>query len=614
MPITPVDKMKINKYLKENELDKITYLNMCEAIGKKGKITDVEFLEFFTDYVVNDFRLKERIYIKQLTKVVYTVAAFLKFVKESGSDVSEDTLDKIRNFRNLYNEFLERTGTNINSEFLEFNDKCIEYVLNKVNKLYPCEEKHESSCEDKHESASKYINEIQALNDEIKNLRKELDNINKNYDKLQAIYNKEYKNIEVINNQNNAIKKELDSKEYQISNLNETIELLNKKIVELENEISKNLEEKNLLESYKVKYNEISEEVKKLNGIIENNLKEKEEKIKIEVKHSNLEKFVYEKLLVNELNINDLINLAIMNGFNTNKEEMYEILKNLRKKINISDNAFSTSPIFKVVTPNVLEDEPFTINVPKGGKYFDILLVSDFHLTNVNEKVLNGFDTIYEYCAKNNINLVLNLGDFYDGIGGKKVTYEDAMENYKLVEQLINKIPKMPGMYHGILGGNHESNILKYGYDPIKFLADEREEFFSLGYKHSTITLKESENILGSFDIHHPYTFNFQVDLDDNLINIEDLQKYLKSIYKKQGRSRDDSYIDLFGHVHRSQMNFAGSYCFIPKYFDGNNKKGAIHLRIYYKDKFKYMVFIPLLGNNKLFKANEVIYQKILTK
>jgi len=605
VPITPVDKIKINKYLKENEIGEITYLNMCEAIGKKGKITDVEFLEFFTDYVVNDFRLKERIYIKQLTKIVYIIGAFLQDINDSGLNVNEDILEKIRSFGDLYKEYLSRTNSKIDNDF---NDNCIGCVLNKVNELYPCEEKSESS--------SKYINEIQALNDEIKKLKKELEKINKNYVNLQATYNKEHNNIESLDREINSLENKVQEKDNKIVKLNNNIELLNQKINELEIEVSKLIDEKTELEPYREKYNDIVLEVDRLNRAIDESINQDIEKSNIRIKQSKLEKLVYEKLLINSSSIDDLIDFSNKNGIVTSREEIYNILKNIRNKINISDNTFSLSPSYKVVAPNVIEDGTFTINVPKGCKHYDILLVSDFHITEVNDRVLSGFDIINEYCTKNNINLILNLGDFYDGVGVKKATYEDAVQNYKIAEQLITKVSNVPGIYHGILGGNHESNILKFGYDPIKLLTDEREDFLGLGYKHSTIDLKESNKLIGSFDIHHPDVFYFPIDLSDDGIDMAKVENYLKTIYQKQGRNRDNSYIDLFGHVHRNQLNYPGSYCFIPRYFDGSNKKGANHLRIYFDDEkqIKYMVFMPLIGNSKLFKANEIVYQKILTK
>ena len=79
---------------------------------------------------------------------------------------------------------------------------------------------------------------------------------------------------------------------------------------------------------------------------------------------------------------------------------------------------------------------------------------------------------------------------------------------------------------------------------------------------------------------------------------------------------REDSYIDIFGHMHTSQFNYSDGYCFVPSYFEGGSKRGACHLRIYFDEDtdIKYMVFMPLTITDRLIKNTEIIYEKRLTK
>ena len=180
------------------------------------------------------------------------------------------------------------------------------------------------------------------------------------------------------------------------------------------------------------------------------------------------------------------------------------------------------------------------------------------------------------------------------------------------MEKSISMIPRTEGIYHAVLGGNHDRNTLKYGFDPVGVLCDAREDFINLGYTHSTISLNGFCNVFGKFDIHHPETFDFPIDLRHDGVGFEDLTDYLDVIYSHQGRTREDSYIDIFGHTHKSQFNYPTGYCFIPSYFEGKSKRGACHLRIYLDEEtgIKYMVFMPLSYNDKLIKTNEIIYQK----
>ena len=223
---------------------------------------------------------------------------------------------------------------------------------------------------------------------------------------------------------------------------------------------------------------------------------------------------------------------------------------------------------------------------------------------------------INDYCAKNGISLVLNLGDFYDGFGGNPLDYESACKNQKLVEESITAIPRADGIYHAVLGGNHERNISYGGIDPIKMLTDEREDFIDLGYYHSTVCLDGNFGTMGKFDLHHPSNFDFPIDLEEDGLIVDGMNEYLDDFYSRYGRNRDESYIDIFGHTHRNQFNYASGYCYVPAFFDGKSRRGACHLRIYFDEDtgIKYMVFMPLGITNKLVKNNEIVYQKVLSR
>ena len=178
--------------------------------------------------------------------------------------------------------------------------------------------------------------------------------------------------------------------------------------------------------------------------------------------------------------------------------------------------------------------------------------------------------------------------------------------------------PQDDNIVHFVLGGNHDRNISTYGFDPIKVLTEGREDFIHLGYNHSSIILSSPEADLGQFDIHHPDTFDFPIDLTEDGINPQDIEDYLNTVYERCGQSREDSYFDILGHTHKSQFNCMSSYCYIPSFLEGRGKRGAVHVRIYLDEEkgFKYMVFMPLSYNptNKLVKNNEIIYQKKLSR
>lgn len=607
MAITAVDKIRINKYLKEHALGDLYYLDMCDALGKRGKISDVEFLEYFAEYVACEFRRDDKISVNRLTKVISIIDSFLGWAQEEKTEINEEILDKIRSFKEFYDEYLNRTGYEMD---VEFNNNSVESIVALVNELYP----REVNCE----SVSKYINSIAELEANVRSLEKELAEATRLYNNLQGDYVQKSSKVDELSEEVCSLRDDIKGKRKEIGELDGTIEALQEKIASLEGMLAEVKEENAELSPYKAQYEVLSTEVKRLRKIIDDDIRTKTASEKLKVKHSNIESLIYQKLLLERASIDDLVNFVKEHGLVSDNKEIAGLLRKMRGKINIDSSGFTVAPGYKIVAPTVCQNGKFSINVPFDCKHYDIMLVSDFHIKEMDTRTQRGYDILTDYCVKNGINLILNLGDFYNGFNSGILDYESAIKNYESVEQAIAKLPQVDGLYHAVLGGNHEKNMTRFGFDPIAMMAQEREDFIDLGYTHSTVLLNNPSNNLGCFDIHHPDTYDFPVDLDDDGIYIGEMDAYLSELYGKQGRNRDESYIDVFGHTHRNQFNYPSGYCYIPSYFEGGSKKGACHMRIYFDEDtdIKYMVFMPLSYSNgvKLNKTTEVLYQKVLTK
>lgn len=605
MALTALDKMNINKYLREHAMGDIYFGDMRNTLGKrKNSVSDVEFLDYFTEYVAEVFRKDEKISVKHVSKVVSCVSAILGWVQEEGQNVSDETLDKIRSFREFYDEYLERTGYEKDDDLY---DNYIVVAVNDVNELYPSEVASES--------VSKYITKVAELEATIKRMEKDINEAIRQNAILQADKDKKSEKIDSLNEDIRSLEKDVRSKAKTILELSESVTSLQERITELSNALNEanalNLE----LGSFKEKYEELVNEVSRLQGVIDEDIRIKTEEAKKKAKHTNMEALIYQALLFDRINVDGLVRHLKEKKVSTDRSEVIEVLNGMKKIVTLDNSRFSTQPSYKIVQPTLREDGEFEIDVPYGCKHYDVMLVSDMHIREMEGRVLRGYDAMLDYCSKNNINLVLNLGDFYNGTGSHTLEYEHAVQNYKVVEEAIERIPKQDGLYHAVLGGNHDKNVARYGFDPIKMMADAREDFIDLGYTHSTVKFNSPTNYLGCFDIYHPDDFEFPVDVDDDGIDLDFMNDYLEGMYAKQGRSRDDSYIDILGHTHRSQFNYPGGYCYIPEYIDGATKRGACHLRIYFDEDtdIKYMVFMPLGYSTatRLAKNNEIVYQKI---
>lgn len=596
MALSVVDKVKINKYLKEHALGDICYLDMCEAIGKRDKISDVEFLDYFVATVVKEYKSSSKVSDKQMAKLLSVVETFFYWIDEQGLKVKEQTIDMMRSFGEFYGEYLNRNNLEKDEDFY---NECIAPVLKKVNKSYPVETNDES--------VGKYVSRIIELEEQINKLNKELGTVSKLNDSLQGTLEQKASKLDALNKEISVLNHEIKNKEKQILASNENITFLNTKIQELEENLLTVKEENLIFAPFKDKYDELFVEISNLRKIFKEAEKTKKEAYEIEVKQSKVEKLIYEKLLSESSNLDEILKFVQEKGLVSSKEEIYALLQKIKKIVNIDNSFFQTSPSYKITSPIVLEDGKFSINIPKGSQSIDLMLAADFHIKEFNNKTLNGFDMLNEYCSNHGINLILNLGDFYNGLCGKCLDYDNAIKNYKIVEESISMIPKKDGIYHAILGGNHDKNIVEYGFDPLELLSSSREDFINLGYIHSVIELKGTNKTFGRFDIHHPDTFTLPMNLTDD---IEEMNNYLDDIYNKQNRTRDDSYIDIFGHTHINRFNYPESYYYIGAY-----KNGACHLRINFSDdKIENMIFMPLSATNKLVKNNEIIYQKILRK
>lgn len=597
MAFTITEKMKIIKYLKEHAIDDIYYQELCDILNRKGKIKEGEFIDFFTNYIIDQFLKSDKISIKQLSKSTLIIQNMLISAHEDNIEISSELLDKICNFKDLYQEYLDRTKDNIDSEFQEG----IDLIIKNVNEYYPGRETGEK--------VAKYINNIKVLEDQIKRLQNENIKLSDQISSSQIVDEKRQKTIKSLSNK-------FAEETAKTNKLNQNVFDLNKQITLLESELSRIQAENKSLKSYKDNYEmmvpeneELRKKVQEATATHTTIITAQQQALELKEKQSDIENLIYKKLLFEKANVDEILEYVISEGYVSNKEEVSSLLKNVRSRISIANRSISILPSYEVVKPRLSENTSFSIDIPKNCKHYDIMLVSDFHIENFSNTILRKLDMLNNYCVKNDIHLILNLGDFYDGLPQYRFNWKNVSKMIEIIQKSASLVPKTEGLYHAILGGNHDITIAKCGFDPIEMLASERDDIINLGYTHSTIKLNGEQQTLGKFDIHHPGTFYTKIDIDDNGLNTDALNGYLNGIYTKQGRNRNDSYIDIFGHTHKSQINFLESYCYIPSYF--NN--GANHLRLYFDESgIKYSVFMPLSINNELEKNNEIFYQKVL--
>lgn len=102
------------------------------------------------------------------------------------------------------------------------------------------------------------------------------------------------------------------------------------------------------------------------------------------------------------------------------------------------------------------ENNTIKLENKKKLKNIEIMVISDLHIGNVKQRE-DALDTIYNYCSKNNINIIINCGDLLDGVLGK----EKLVKASEQVEYILKNYPFDKNIYNYIVLGNHDKSIEK---------------------------------------------------------------------------------------------------------------------------------------------------------
>ena len=145
----------------------------------------------------------------------------------------------------------------------------------------------------------------------------------------------------------------------------------------------------------------------------------------------------------------------------------------------------------KIVDSN---NNELSINLPKSKKEFRCLVISDTHIGNID----SDFDLIkivYEYAAKEGINIILFCGDMIEGVHSSDRRYIHNIGSQ--IETFIKKYPYDKNIINiGILG-NHDYHSLHYdGLDISKRISDMRYDIIPIGYGEGLINVSDDSFLL----------------------------------------------------------------------------------------------------------------------
>lgn len=331
------------------------------------------------------------------------------------------------------------------------------------------------------------------------------------------------------------------------------------------------------------------------------------------LKHSTaIEEAVIQELYSSGQTLTSLKDNLMRQGKAVTLNELATVLLNLKKRLALAPLQFLGGKAFYNFDYNPASSlKTFKVFPAVYQEPLNLLVTSDFHL-NANTKLTDcKFEELYDYCVANNIKCILNLGDFFDTVcatSNFNRSLPNLLETERLIDQVAISFPKVPGIYQGILAGNHDRIFNKLAISPIEKLTEQREDLFFLGYDTALVELSDaaSNNTLSLHHLRYRY---------EGAMNNRDVNNLIKSSLKGQ-EDLNKIYFSLLGHTHRSLGEFSHNFGFVPSYTKDRFQNGAWQLKVYYNSDrtIDYIIFTPLILTDKLYKAGEFVYKRTLAK
>lgn len=166
------------------------------------------------------------------------------------------------------------------------------------------------------------------------------------------------------------------------------------------------------------------------------------------------------------------------------------ILKLQNSGYEIHRKDFATGDVqFDLSSSPTEENSVKAIYTSPSASELRALVISDTHLGNTLQS-LGAINEAYNYCIQNNIHVIFNCGDLFNGLCNSKHG-KSVNDNYE--EQLAYAIKDYPfdsKIINYVVLGNHDTDYQKGYIDIKKALMSKRYDIFPVGYNEATIKVK----------------------------------------------------------------------------------------------------------------------------
>lgn len=226
----------------------------------------------------------------------------------------------------------------------------------------------------------------------------------------------------------------------------------------------------------------------------------------------------------------------IIDELNISRDQLYKMFRKLRQlgmffnKKYYSSGDIIYSSCRDVYIPS--KNNHVTIITEPNSDTFRALFVSDLHIGSELENQ-DAWFKMYEYCVLNNIHIIINVGDFLDGI--KVGRPNSKMHNHPLdqMEYAVRNYPFDKNILNFIMLGNHDlDSLTSFGIDFAEYLRNFRHDIVPIGYGHGHVNIKNDKILLA-----HPLCVgvSYEHDLSSNYLLVKGHQHVAKSIIGANG-------------------------------------------------------------------------------
>lgn len=201
-----------------------------------------------------------------------------------------------------------------------------------------------------------------------------------------------------------------------------------------------------------------------------------------------------QKELYNLLNKRNTL-ISLSNKMKLSPKQTYQRILTLENKgYNIERKDYSTGDVsFYIRNRFCPEDGSKIIFTAPGENFLRVCAISDLHLGNSLQNI-DALNKVYDFCYKNNIHIIFNTGDIFQGLigsSGGKILQNSYEEQF---EKNIKLYPFDKSIINYCVLGNHDYSYLDDNcFDIKKAIKKKRYDIYPIDYRHAAVLIKNEK-------------------------------------------------------------------------------------------------------------------------